>query len=240
MELDIGGFHRACRNLPHLPIKDWYDQGHITVEPYVIPFQIGQLDAINATVRASKSIVGMKELFYDLAGHFIQHTLDDTATIVLDGTLLYELTCQAYLQELQENPGEKKMRISLQPIEYREPYTRMRGFIHNAKARGKHVVLMHHATDEYGPMLQKDGSIAEARTGKRVMHGWNQIGDCADVMVSCWWKDAKKDNKGVVLEPGKPLCKVLLAEVKELEGMSFEEPTFDKIQTVINMIRGDS
>jgi len=247
MELDIGGFRRACRNLPHLTVKDWYDQGLVKVEPYVIPFQIGQLDAINSTIRASKSIVGMKELFYKLAGSFIQHTTDDTATIVLDGTLLYELTCQGYLQEKQEAqlgpsgvlpPGGKELRSSLTPLEYREPYTRMRGFIHNAKANEKNVVLMHHATDEYAAMPQKDGSIAEGRTGKRVRHGWSQLGDCTDVMVSCYWKPPKKDTKGNILEPGCMVSKVELAEVKELEGMAFENPTYDKIQTVISMIRG--
>ena len=134
-------------------------------------------------------------------------------------------------------PGER-LRSSLIPLEYREPYTRMRGFIYNAKAAGKNVVLMHHATDEYAPMPQKDGSVAETRTGKRVRHGWTHLGDSADVMVHCWWQDAKKDGKGVVLEAGKPLCKVLLAEVKELEGMTFDAPTYDKIQTVINMMRG--
>jgi hypothetical protein len=248
LELDIGGFQRACRNLPHLPIKDWFDKGEIKVEPYVIPFQIGQLDAINSTVRSSKIVVGMKELFYKLAGSFIQHTQDNTATIVVDGTLLYELTCQGFLQEKQEQqidskgnvlPGEK-LRVSLLPLEYREPYTRMRGFIYNAKASGKNVVLMHHATDEYAPMPQRDGSVVEGRTGKRVRHGWQQLGDSADVMVHCWWKDAKKDAKGTVLEPGKPFCRVELAEVKELEGMTFEEPTWDKIAKVISMLRGDS
>ena len=116
----------------------------------------------------------------------------------------------------------------------------MRGFIYNAKATSKHLVLMHHATDEYAPMLQRDGSIAESRTGKRVRHGWQPLGDSADIMVLCWWKAAKKDAKGQVLEPGKPYCKVELAEVKELEGMVFEEPTYDKIQTAINMLRGVS
>ena len=248
-ELDIGGFQRACRNLPHLPIRSWYEQGSIKVEPYIIPFQIGKLDAINSTVRASKTVVGMMELFYKLAGSFIQHTADDTATIIIDGTLLYELTCQGFLQEKQEaqldsngnlRPGEKALRASLIPLEYREPYTRMRGFIYNAKAAGKNVVLMHHATDEYAPTLQRDGSIAEGRTGKRVRHGWSQLGDSADVMVYCYWKDAKKDAKGAIVTPGKPYCKIELAEVKELEGMVFEEPTYAKIQTAIDMLRGVS
>src|SRR4030042_5178793 len=154
-ELDIGGFNRACRNLPHLPIKEWYEQGLIKVEPYIIPFQIGKLDAVNNTIRPSKIIVGMKELFYRFVGNFLKHLEDDTGTLVLDGTLLYDLTCQAYLQEKQEIQMDvkgnvlagEKLRVSLTPLEYREPYTRMRGIIYNAKAREKNLVLMHHATD---------------------------------------------------------------------------------------------
>jgi len=238
MELDIGGFARANRNLPHLPIADWTEQGLIKLEQYIIPFQIGQLDAINNTIRPSKIIVGMKELFYQFAGKFIKHLDEDVATIVVDtGTLLYELTCQGYLQEKQEaqldangnlKPGEKSLRSSLTPLEYREPYTRMRGFIYNAKARGKHLVLTHHATDEYAPQPQRDGTIAEVRTGKRVRHGWSQLGDSADVMVHTYWDSAK----------AKPFCKVELAEVKQLEGMVFEEPTFEKIDKAIKMIKG--
>lgn len=237
MELDIGGFERANRNLPHLPIKDWTDQGKIIPEKYIIPFQIGKLDAINSTIRPSKIIVGMKELFYKFAAKFIQHLDEDIATIVVDtGTLLYELTCQGFLQEKQEiqldvkgnlKVGEK-LRVSLLPMEYREPYTRMRGFIYNAKAKGKHLVLTHHATDEYKPIPQKDGSVAESRTGKRVRHGWAQLGDSADVMVHTIW-----DSKERI-----PTCKVELAEVKELEDMVFKEPTFDKIDKVIKMLRG--
>ena len=37
----------------------------------------------------------------------------------------------------------------------------------------------------------------------------------------------------------KPYFKVELAEVKELEGMKFEEPSFEKMDKVIKMIRGE-
>ena len=253
MEFDIGGFQRSCRNLPHLPIKDWYNQGLIKLEQFAMPFQIGQLDSTNI-IRPSKIIVGMKELFYEFATKFIQHLKEpDTVckTIFVDtGTLLYETTCTGYLQEKQEIQldaqgnvlPKEKLRVSLLPIEYREPYIRMRGFIYQAKAHGKHLVLTHHATDQYGLVPGQGGVLVEGKTGKRVLHGWGQLGDGADVVGHTYW-----DNKVPVLDDknnitgyiGKPYFTVELAEVKELEGMTFEEPAFDKIQTVIKMIRGE-
>ena len=239
MEFDVGGFQRSCRNLPHLPIKDWYTQGLIKLEQYAMPFQIGKLDPVANIIRPSKIVIGMKELFYQFTAKYIEHLKDPAIqTIFVDtGTLLYEITCTGYLQEKQEiqlmpdgsvKPKEN-LRVSLLPIEYREPYIRMRGFIYQAKAHGKHLVLTHHAADEYGMVRQSDGKIGEGKTGKRVLHGWGQLGDGADVVGHTYWDKVT----------GKPYFKVELAEVKELEDMVIEEPTFDKINAVIKMIRGE-
>jgi len=73
MEFDIGGFERSCRNLPHLPIKDWYNEGLIRLETFIMPFQIGEIDPIKNIIRPSKLVVGMKELFYEFAAKFIAH-----------------------------------------------------------------------------------------------------------------------------------------------------------------------
>lgn len=256
MEFDIGGFARANRNLYrpaspaadgkeaitelNLPIKDWVDQGLITLEQYAMPFQIGSIDPIANIIRPSKIVVGMKELFYQFAANYIEHLQDpNIQTIMVDtGTLLYEVTCTGYLQEKQElqlNPDgsikqKETLRVSLLPIEYREPYIRMRGFIYQAKAHGKHLVMTHHAADEYGMVRNRDGTMGEGKTGKRVLHGWGQLGDGCDVYGNTYWDPVKK----------KPYFKVELAEVKELEGMTFEEPTYDKISTTIKMMRGET
>ncbi len=241
MEFDIGGFERACRNLPHLPIKDWVAQGFIRKEEFIIPFQVGDIDPITNIVRPSKIIKGMKELWYQFAGKFIEHLKDPKIqTIMVDtGTLLYDITCQGYLQELQEKQlplgagsmgrDGKTLRTSLQPQEYREPYIRMRGFIYQAKAHRKNLVITHHAYDEYGLVKQQDGRFKQDKTGKRVLHGWNQLGDGCDVLGKTEW-DRKK---------GIPYFHVELAEVKELEGMSFINPTYDDIYSTIQMIRGE-
>jgi len=238
MELDIGGFRRSCRNLPNLPIKDWYDSGQIKLEQYVIPFQMTEEDI--KAVRPTKLVIGMKELFYSFAGQFIKHINDpNVSSIMVDtGTLLYDITCQGYLQELQEKQlplkpdgkgsDGKNLRLQLLPIEYREPYIRMRGFAYQAKAHNKHLIVTHHASDEYG-LIKIKGELTEGKTGKRVMHGWNQWGDSADIVGNTYWDKSEK----------KPFFKVELAEVKELEGMVVEEPSFDKLDMLVKSMRGE-
>lgn len=243
MEFDIGGFVRACRNLPHLPIKDWFDQGLIRYEAYPLPMTFGKFDPASLTMKPSKLIVGMKELFYQFATSYIKHLQDkDIATIVIDtATILKTVTDDCYLQELQEKQlpldpvtglgsDKKPLRVQLLQIEYKEPNNRTRGIYYNAKSHGKNLVLVHHARDEYKPQLQKDGTIANSPTGKRERSGFATLGDSADVIVYTYWDGKTK----------KPYCKVELAEVKELEGMVFEEPSYDKIVKVIKMIRGES
>jgi hypothetical protein len=260
MEYDIGGFRRACRNLPHLPIKDWYQQGLIGYQPYVIPFQAGKITATG--IIPSRIIVGIKELFYQWLFDFIKLMEDDkqvlakfklkepAATIIIDtGTLLYNtVICDGYLQELQEKQlkpdgtlvdPKDRLRTQLQQQEYREPYDRMRGVVYNAKARGKNLIMTHHATDEFKPMPQKDGSIAMGNTGKRERHGWKQLGDSVDLMVHTYIKEENsKNTEGKVSKVRVPYCMVELAEVQELVGMEFREPTFDQIAQVVQAVRG--
>lgn len=242
MELDIGGFRRACRNLPHLPIKDWYDQKLIRYEAYPLPMTFGKFDPSSLTLKPSKMVVGMKELFYEFATSYIKHLQDkELATIVIDtATILKTVTDDCYLQELQEKQlpldpitglgsDRKTLRTSLLQIEYKEPNNRTRGIYYNAKSHGKHLVLVHHARDEYKPMLQRDGSIANAATGKRERAGFTTLGDSADMIVHTYWDDKAK----------KPYCKVELSEVPELIDMVLEEPTYGKIAGAISMIRGE-
>ena len=123
----------------------------------------------------------------------------------------------------------KPLRTHLLPIEYRETYISMRGFAYQAKAHQKHLVVTHHASDEYGLVPGGGGTLIEGKTGKRILHGWAQWGDSADVVGHTYWSKTDK----------KPYFKVELAEVKELEDMEFDNPTYEKINNVIRMIRGE-
>lgn len=250
MEFDLGGFVRAIYrfekdNTVIYNDEEWKqttNQNRIKYEAYPLPMTFGKFDPAKLEVRPSKIVVGMKELFYGWASKYIQHLQStDVATIVIDtATLMKQICDDAYLQELQEaqldtmdpithlDKNKKPLRTQLQQIEYKEPNTRMRGILYQAKANNTHLVLVHHARDEYKPMPQRDGTIANSATGKRERAGFNTLGDSADVIVHTWW-----DSK-----VGKPFCKVELAEVKTLEGMTFEEPSYEKIQRTINMLKG--
>ena len=68
MEFDIGGFHRAIYRF-----QQEFDQGLIKYEAYPMPMTFGKFDPSKLEVRPSKTIVGMKELFYQWAAKYIQH-----------------------------------------------------------------------------------------------------------------------------------------------------------------------
>lgn len=235
MEFDIGGFDRAKHRF-----QQEINAGLITYEAYGMPIHIGQFDPAKLEVRPSKIIVGMKELFYRWLSQFVRHlNTPNIASIMVDtATLLYSIDCDAYLQEKQElqlplkpdgmGADGKPLRTQLLQIEYREPNNRFRGILYNAKLMKKNLILIHHDRDEYGPVLQKDGTIAQQATGKRERAGFATLGDSADVILHTTWDTKTKA----------PYCTVDLAEVKELEGMSFKEPTYDKIAKTIQMLKG--
>ncbi len=235
MEFDIGGFDRAIYRF-----QEEFNSGLIQYEAFPMPMTFGKFNPQELSILPSKIIVGMKELFYKWASRYIVYLQDDkVATIVLDtATLLHSINADCYLQELQERQmplradgkgsDGKDLRTQLIQIEYREPNNRMRGILYNAKSHGKHLVLVHHARDEYKPMPQRDGTIATSATGKRERAGFATLGDSADVILNTYW-DSKTN---------KPYAKIDLAEVKTLESMIFEEPTFDKIDRAIKMIKG--
>ena len=122
----------------------------------------------------------------------------------------------------------------------------MRGILYNAKSHGKHLVVVHHARDEYKPMPQRDGSLASGATGKRERAGFSTLGDSADVIVHNYTESTPElDPSGKqIMINGKlvtklvPYCKVDLAEALPLIGMVFKEPTFDLISRAIKMIKG--
>ncbi len=262
MEFDIGGFERACRNLPNLPIADWVKQGLITRSMYAVPIKIGQFDPNSPnSVRPSKIITGMKELFYQWLNDYLNALKNPSIkTIMLDtGTILYNLVCQGYLQEKQEiqlpsiNPltgmdrNGNPLRSSLSQMEYREPNDRFRGIIYNAKVYEKNLIITHHERPEYKLMPQKDGSLAKSPTGRMERAGFATLGDSADFVIHTYVKEEpilgssgeKVYNGGKLVTTRVPYGCVDLASVQELFGMEMAEPTFDKLDRMAKMIRGE-
>ena len=246
MEFDIGGFDRAIYRF-----RSDYQSGLIRYEAYPMPMSFGKLDPKNLQIRPSKLVVGMKELFYQWATKYIGHLqVAEIASIVIDTfTLHYSITCDAYLQELQEKQlplapngkgsDGKTLRTQLQQIEYREPNTRIRGVLYQAKSHHKHLVLVHHARDEYKPMPQRDGMVATSATGKRERAGFATLGDSADVIVRTYLQTDKVPDSNPPTTQVVPYCEVELAEVLPLVGMKYREPSYDKITTNIKMLKGE-
>jgi len=230
-EFDLGGYDRAIWRF-----KKDKDSDVITTKSFVMPIQ-GNVDEV--TIKPSKIITGVKELWYQFLVEYLKFLKDDIVTGIMDtGTLLWEMICTAYLQEKQEiqlDPNgnllrsESRLRVSLLPIEYREPNIRMRGLIYQAKAHGKHLILAHHSRDEYKPMTDfKTGEIKDARTGARERSGFSSLGDSTDLMLHTY-----KKNGGFY-------CKVDEQSVPAaLVGMEFENPSYDKIMDAIRMIQGE-
>jgi len=229
-EFDLGGYDRTIWRF-----KKDKDNGSITTKPFVVPMQ-GNIDEV--TIKQSKIITGVKELWYQFLVEYLRFLKGDVVTGIIDtGTLLWETICTAYLQEKQEIqldpngnllPSENRLRVSLLPIEYREPNIRMRSVIYQAKAHGKHLILTHHSRDEYKPMLDfKTGETRDSRTGMRERSGFSSLGDSTDLMLHTY----KKGDKFY--------CKVDEQSVPTaLVGMEFEDPSYDKIDGAIRMIQG--
>jgi len=233
-EFDLGGYDRAIRRFT----KE-RDDGLITSEPFII----GNMNEV--TIKQSKIIVGAKELWYEFLVKYLRFLNDkDIITGVIDtGTLLYNLDCDAFLQEKQEIQFDSKgnllpnerLRAILQPPEYREPNTRMRGIIYQAKAHGKNLVLVHHSRDEYKSTLdRKTGEIKEAKTGEKERSGFASLGDSTDLMLHTYTKQ-NRETKATEF-----YCKVDEQSVPPgLVGMEFENPTYDKIMDATRMIQGE-
>ena len=186
-EFDLGGYDRAIKRF-----KKERDAGLITTKPFIMPIQ-GNIDGVS--IKESKIITGAKETWYKFLMAYLEFLKGNMVTGIMDtGTLLYNLDCDAYLQEKQElqlplrpdgmGQDGKSLRVILQPPEYREPNTRMRGLIYQAKAHGKNLVLTHHSRDEYKPMLnQRTGNIEETKTGAKERSGFASLGDGTDLML---------------------------------------------------------
>lgn len=256
LEIDVGGFDRAVNPISvGNKMYHWQDlikSGDITIKNYAMPFQTDQISNLSLGERTlaspSRKVKGMRELYYRLLQDYMD-ALDDPniQTIVVDtGTLLWELTTSAYLQELQEKqfdqkgnllPGEK-MRVQLQQIEYKEPNIRMRAFIYQSKVRGKFLIMTHHASDEYGQIMV-NGSLQKGPTGKRAMHGWNSFGDGADMIVQCFVKKVEMSQDPKVSDKMyKPFCKVELTPVFPMKDMEIMEPTYETLVQTMDMVSG--
>lgn len=109
----------------------------------------------------------------------------EVKTIVWDtGTVEWGLCCDCFLEELQR--ASSTGRKQLQQIEYGEPNRRQNGLLTAAAANKKTLVLVHHETDKYGPILMggkpvldDNGNPKSAPTGEKIPDGFRYtVGKC--------------------------------------------------------------
>ena len=236
MEFDLGGFDRAKGRF----LQD-VSSGLITNKSYVMPVQFGSIDEINKSLRPSKIVVGMKELFYKFLMDYLTALKDPKiSTIVIDtGTILWNITSQSYLQEKQEaqldpagnlRPGERSLRSSLSELEYREPNDRMRGIVYNAKNYNKHLIIVHHSADEYANQMNGKGEMVKMATGKKERSGWKRLGDAADLIVHTYTKQVVQADQRTVKRI--PFCQIDLGTPLDIVGYEMQEPSYDKLMQI--------
>lgn len=200
LDIDVGGFRRAAW---HADISQ--------VESHSFPKPLTEadiakmkgLDVANpqASTRAigvPKKIEGMIELWQKIIDQIVKDCLTPAIkTIVVDSaTMQYKIGCDAYLQELQmkqevrwrkEHPNtafdQNDYREKLQPVEYGFVYDRLQRIYHTTRAYRKNLILTHYPTDEYGPMPDGRGGMADGKTGKIIIDGYKDTAKFSDLVM---------------------------------------------------------
>jgi len=203
----------------------------------VIPMP-GILESI--MLKPTKIITGIKELWYIFLKDYMDFLNGDKPTGIIDtGTLLWECTCNAFLQEKQElqmpddygnTKDGKPLRVQLQQQEYREPNTRMRAIVYQAAAHNKNLIMTHHARDGYAPGINhKTGAIEQMPTGNRERSGFASLGDGTDLMLHTYTNDNEF------------WCEVCVQSApKGLVGMKFKNPSLEDIINAMKMVKGEA
>ena len=242
-DTDVGGFRRAAWRLSVDGIES---------KSYPKPIQIekllGQTGTPSTRIIVPKKVEGMRELWQQIAQDFVDACMKaEVKTIVIDSsTALWNICHKSHLQELQEKQlaqhmrykkgtpfDENEYREKLQPIEYGPANDKMRTVLHTARSYSKNLVLTHYPTDEYGAVPQKDGTVAEGKTGNLIMDGFKETVKMSDIVM---WLSVKERIEG-----GKKM-KVPTAKITKcgLEGMGLDAVGLDIPATyegIINMQR---
>lgn len=260
LALDIGGVQRA----------EWRFQEHmgkdIFVHEFSLPMQtentladIAGLSKLKAMIgkTAAKTkppiIKGTAELWYEFLTVYVsclenEYTPEgrtepvNFATLLVDtGTSMWQLCARGVLQEKQVRAAaDGKYRERLQQIEYSEPNARMLAFLQAAREADKNLVMVQYLENQYGDVLQSDGSVKTDVTGKR-RNGWSHLDKYIDLSV---WIELIKEGDRYL-----PQAEVRLSGLTlSLMGMKFKgtgdpndkEPNWDQITQALEFIRGSA
>jgi len=208
IELDIGGTARA----------DWRFRGkNIEVESFA-PDVIEHGDQAESVLWQA-----MTRKYYE----WLQDS--SVATIIIDsGTLLWAYCHGAYLAEIRKKaPGRQR----LQPIEYREPNSRMRSILTAARQHKKHLILPHHSRDVRKDVVDREGRVNSIPTGEQEQAGFKELGYLSDIIIMTDWSAVDATSIGLIKKCG---------PVMTVSGITMPDITFDKVMNMIKMARGEA
>lgn len=253
LDIDVGGYQRAAWRMDTASVvshsfpKPLTDADIAKMKGLVIT----DPKASTRAIAMPKKIEGMKELWQNIIDQFVKDALGDPISIIIDSsTLHYKIGCDAYLQELQEkqllkwkkdNPrtpfDENDYREKLWPIEYGQVYDRLQRIYHTARSYRKYLILIHYPTDEYGPMPDGKGGMADSKTGKIIMDGYKETGKFSDLVM--WLSVKSRTTAGK--EERYPVAKFTKCGI---EGMGLNvlgmevAASYDDIVNLKNLMQG--
>lgn len=250
-DTDVGGFRRASWRLTAEELS------LIESKSYPKPISVeklkGQLGTPSSRIIQPKKVIGMKELWQQFAQDFVDACMKaETATIVVDSaTALWNICHQSHLQELQERQlfqhlkfkkgipfDENDYRERLQSREYGPANDKMRTVLHTARTFQKNLVLTHYPTDEYGAVLQKDGTTVEGKTGQKIMDGFKETVKLSDLVMWLSIKEPRNEGK-IVRLPTAKITKCGL-EGMGLDAVGLEIPaSYEGIINLQRLMKGE-
>lgn len=157
-------------------------------------------------------------------------------TVVVDTmTIARRIRADEYLQGLQANtPSGRTPRERLLQIEYGATNDSIRGIYTTASGMKKHLVAVHHLTDERKETISSSGQVQQSLTGKRILEGLTQTYRFVDVAVR---NEVGLDSEGkAIITSTFQKCGYNLS----LIGAPCQNATWDKLSQMIEDTLGGS
>lgn len=148
-------------------------------------------------------IMGRRKSWEDITSKYFEVIVGNEYSVIIFDTAkeAWTINHQSSLEEKQDQQEEDakrqgkevdRWRQNLQPIEYATPNSRMDSLITIARAAGKHLVLLNHERDIYGPRMTADGRVLTnpdgspqmEPTGEKELDGYRHTLDLADWVLA--------------------------------------------------------
>lgn len=205
-----------------VPLYSWKPgdgfKADITIFELPVPVQVD-----------STQVRGVREVwdyFLSIVGEAIRDPL--VRSLVVDTmTLARRVKADAYLQALQEKE-KTSGRTKLLQIEYGAPNSAIRDLFNSSNSVRKNLIAVHHLTNEYAQVHNKQGEIESQATGRRILEGLDQTYRYVDVALRL------ENKKGTVT------AKLITCGYKlDLAGIDLTNPTWDGLVDLIQATVGD-